>query len=91
VFRDIDRRRRGRGYAKRAQTLLDLTDISLKTIQACVLLGTVCFSESQTKTEALYYSMAIRLALMLDLPRRRFSDEIERQVNLRGTIHDSCY
>ncbi|KAL4804608.1 hypothetical protein BDV18DRAFT_161702 [Aspergillus unguis] len=83
VFDGIDRRRRGDRFAHRARSLLDLTDISVTTIQACILLGTVSFSESQTQSEALYYSVAIRLALILDLPNRPCDDTVDEQVNLR--------
>ncbi|CEL03791.1 hypothetical protein ASPCAL04934 [Aspergillus calidoustus] len=83
IFVGIDRRRRGDQYAERARKLLDLTDISVSTIQACILLGTVCFSDSQTKSESLYYSVAVRLALILDLPSKQCADQVERQINLR--------
>ncbi|KAL3458768.1 hypothetical protein BJX64DRAFT_279670 [Aspergillus heterothallicus] len=83
IFNCIDRRRRGDKYAEKARKLLDLTDISVTTIQACILLGTVCFSDSQTKSESLYYSIAVRLALILDLPSRHCADQVERQTNLR--------
>ncbi|KAL4888882.1 hypothetical protein BDV59DRAFT_210654 [Aspergillus ambiguus] len=83
TFSDVDRRRRGDQFAARARTLLDLTDISVQTIQSCILLGTISYSHSQTQSEALYYSVAIRLALILDLPQRVCEKEIERQVNLR--------
>ncbi|KAL4914637.1 hypothetical protein BDW62DRAFT_213287 [Aspergillus aurantiobrunneus] len=83
LFAGVDRRRRGDKYAERARKLLDLTHISVTTIQACILLATLCFSDSQTQSEALYYAVAVRLALILDLPRRPCDDEVERQVNLR--------
>ena len=60
-----------------------MTNVSLTTIQACVLLGTVCFSESRTEAEALYYALANRLAQIMDLPNRPAKDEIQRQVHLR--------
>lgn len=90
LFANIDRRRRGDQYTARARGLLDLTDISVTTIQASILLATVCFCDSQTETEALYYSIAIRLALILDLPNRKCDDQLERQVNLRS-MHHSIY
>lgn len=60
-----------------------MSDISLETIQACVLLGTIAFAEANMQSEALYYSVATRLALILDLPHRTAKDVVERQVNLR--------
>ncbi|KAL5333157.1 hypothetical protein BJX70DRAFT_392418 [Aspergillus crustosus] len=83
IFTGIDRRRRGDKYAERARKLLDLTDTSVTTIQACILLGTVSYSEFQMKSESLYYSVAVRLALILDLPRKKCENQVERQVNLR--------
>jgi hypothetical protein len=94
IFDGIDRRRRGDQYAERARKLLDLTDISVATIQACILLGTVSFSDSQTKSESLYYSLAVRLALILDLPNRKCDDQVERQVNLRSMLsnpYSGCF
>lgn len=67
-----------------------MSDISITTLQASVLLGTISFSESKTKAEALYYALANRLSFILDLPHRQVGDELERQVNLRSkhAIHD---
>ena len=63
--------------------MLDMTSISIETIQACILLGTIAFAGSKMEAEALYYSVATRLALLLDLPNRPTTTEIERQINLR--------
>jgi len=84
IFANIDRRGRGDQYTQRARELLDLADISVTTLQASILLATVCFCDSQTGTEALYYSIAIRLALILDLPNRECDSQVDRQVNLRS-------
>ncbi|KAH7000686.1 fungal-specific transcription factor domain-containing protein [Ilyonectria destructans] len=78
-----DTRHQGDIYADKAHTQLDLRIVSLETIQACILLGTLCFVEGRTDSEAVYYAAAIRLALLMDLPRRPAANEIERQVNLR--------
>lgn len=77
-------RYRGTEFVKRAIELLDMTDISITTIQACVLLGTISYSESKMETEALYYAVANRLAFILDLSHRPVADCVERQVNLRS-------
>lgn len=77
-------RHRGSKFVAKAKALLDMDDISVTTIQACVLLGTISFSESKTESEALYYALANRLAFILDLPHRPTRDEVERQVNLRS-------
>ncbi|KAE8392584.1 hypothetical protein BDV23DRAFT_170890 [Aspergillus alliaceus] len=60
----------GKDYATYARALLDLTDVSMHTFQECILLGTVCFSDSNTKSEAQYFSVAARLAFILNLPNR---------------------
>ena len=60
-----------------------MTDISVTTIQACVLLGTISFTESQTEAEALYYAVANRLAQVMDLPNCPVENEIQRQVHIR--------
>lgn len=77
-------RYRGSEFVEKAKCLLDMSDISITTIQACVLLGTISFSESRSEAEALYYAVANRLAFILDLLHRPVADEIERQVNLRS-------
>jgi hypothetical protein len=77
-------RYRGSEFVEKAKSLLDMTEISVTTIQACVLLGTISFSESKSEAEALYYAVANRLAFILDLLHRPVADEIERQVNLRS-------
>lgn len=67
--------------------LFDMTDISVTTIQASILLGTICFAESKTEAEALYYAVANRLAQVLNLAHRHAETETERQVNLRSQSH----
>jgi hypothetical protein len=46
--------------------MLDLGDTSLTTIQACVLLGSISIIEGKSAAEAVYYSVASRIALLLD-------------------------
>lgn len=60
-----------------------MTNISITTVQAAILLGTVAFAEGKMESEALYYSVASRLALLLNLHDRPAATEIERQVDLR--------
>jgi len=88
-----ERRRRGDAYAEQAYKLLDLRVVSLPTVQACVLLGTLCFVEGQPAAEAIHYAAANRLALILDLPHRQWDTELDRQVALRGISRGSlpCY
>lgn len=84
MLHETNRRERGNDYAEKATRLFDVSDISITTVQACVLLGTLCFAESKTEGEALYYAVAVRVAQILDLPRKPAANELERQVNLRG-------
>lgn len=80
------RRERGMLFANRAFQLVDLRDVSLSNIQACVLLATLCFTEGNTQSEAVYYATANRMAMVLDLPNRPVQSELERQINLRGML-----
>lgn len=84
LFPDQDRRHRGRHYAEQAFRSLDLRDLSLTTVQACILLGTLCFTEGQNKSEAAYYAAANRMAVLMEMPYRPFQNEVDRQINLRG-------
>jgi hypothetical protein len=83
----LEPRYRGSEFVEKTKGLLDMTNISVTTIQACVLLGTISFSECKTEAEALYYAVANRLAFILDLSNRPVADEIERQVNLRSKYY----
>jgi hypothetical protein len=72
-------------YAQASAQLLDLRDISLQTIQACVLLGAFSIVEGEAAPEAVYYSVACRIAMLLDLPNAPAATRLEREVNRRGT------
>jgi hypothetical protein len=58
--------------------------VSLTTVQACVLLGSNVITEGEAAAESVYYSVACRIAQLLDLPNRPTSNRIEREVNIRG-------
>lgn len=79
------RRERGKPFTALAFQLVDFRDVSLSTIQACVLLATLCFTEGNTQAEAVYYATANRMAMILDLPNREAPSELEHQIDLRGT------
>jgi hypothetical protein len=66
--------------------LLDLRDISLRTVQACVLLGAFSIVEGEAAPEAVYYSIACRIAMLLDLPNAPASTRLEQEVNRRGML-----
>jgi len=86
IFSDISPRERSNYFAKRCAIFLNLRDISLTTIQACVLLGAISIAEGEAAAESVYYSAACRIANILDLPRRPSSDSIEKEVNIRGQL-----
>ncbi|KAG9258012.1 NADH dehydrogenase [Emericellopsis atlantica] len=75
--------RRDHHFAELAYRALDMRDLSIVTIQGCLLLGTMCFVDNKAATETLYVATAIRLGLILDLPQRKCQTELERQINLR--------
>lgn len=84
MFADIDPRLRGRQYAQEAQDLLNLREVSLSTVQACVLLGAFAITEGEASTEAVFYGIACRNALLLDLPNMQASSRLEQEINRRA-------
>ena len=64
--------------------LLDLRDLSLTTIQACVLLGAVSRTEGDDGAETVYYSVACRIANLLDLANMPCQNPLDKEINLRG-------
>jgi hypothetical protein len=85
IFATIEPKDRGKGYSRECAKLLDLEDISLTTIQACILLGSITIADGKSVAEAVYYSVASRMALLLDLAHKPTNDSIEEEVNKRGT------
>jgi hypothetical protein len=83
LFVGVDPRDRSKAYAKESKQLLDLEDMSLTTIQACVLLGTISITEGNSASESLYYTIACRMALLLDLAHRPASNKVEAEVHKR--------
>lgn len=86
---DIPLRQRGRCFTKDAERLLNLHDVSITTIQACLLLGATAVTENESglmaaATESVYFSIACRMAQLLDLPNLPASTRIEQEVNRRG-------
>ena len=81
---DIDPQARGHPYAKEAERLLDLHKTCLTTVQACVLLGAVQVVEMDAATESVFYTIACRLAMILDLPNAPAKTRVEQEINLRG-------
>jgi hypothetical protein len=66
--------------------LLDLRDISLRTVQACVLLGAFSIVEGEAAAEAVYYSISCRIAMLLDLANAPAVTRLEQEVNRRGML-----
>jgi hypothetical protein len=87
VFLNSDPRERGHPFAKECQRLLNVRDISLTTIQACVLLGAFAITEGEAGGESVLYCIACRIAQLLDLPHRPAADKIKREVNIRGILY----
>lgn len=83
-FADQDPRTRGRPYAQEAEHLLDLREVSLNTVQAAVLLGAYVITEGEAAAEAVYYGIACRNALLLDLPNLLTLSRVEQEVNRRA-------
>lgn len=82
-FDGTDRRARGEPYAREAGRLLDLRDVSTQTIRASVLLGAYAITEGEAMSESIYYSVACRLAMLLDLPNVQNRKRVEQETNLR--------
>ncbi|KAK4119736.1 hypothetical protein N657DRAFT_674704 [Parathielavia appendiculata] len=79
----IDPKHRGRSYAKECERLLDLHKTCLTTIQACILLGANQVVEMDSVAESIFYTIACRMAMILDLPNMPAKSLIEQEVNLR--------
>jgi hypothetical protein len=53
-------------------------------VQACVLLGAFSIVEGEAAPEAVYYSVACRIAMLLDLANAPAATRLEQEVNRRG-------
>lgn len=82
-FADTDPRSRGRPYVVAAEKLLDLTDVSVTTIRACILLGSCCGSEGKSGPESIYYTIACRMGALLGVPDTRALSQLDRELNIR--------
>jgi len=87
MFDGTNPRRRGDEYARQATRLLDLRDMSLATIQTCVLLGAFAITCGESGAESVYYSAAARIARIMDLSANHITiDVLEAEVNRRGEL-----
>jgi len=66
--------------------LLDLQANSITTIQACVLLGGISTTEDNAITESVCYTVACRMATLLDIARKPVKDPLEREVSIRSKL-----
>ncbi|KAL2850182.1 hypothetical protein BJY01DRAFT_245648 [Aspergillus pseudoustus] len=74
---------RGRPYAKEAERMLDLHNVTLTTIQACILLAINLAIEGESMTECVFLAIAARMALLLDLPNAAARTPLEQELNQR--------
>ncbi|KAK2002974.1 fungal-specific transcription factor domain-containing protein [Colletotrichum falcatum] len=80
---DLDPRDRAQGYLRAAEGFVNLHDVSLATIQLCVLIGAAWTADGNGEAENLYYGVACRVAQLLNLPNRPVATLLEREINLR--------
>ena len=84
MFAHIAPRERSKLYYDESAKLLDIRETSITTIQACVLLGGISTTEDNAMTESIYYTVACRMANLLDLPHRQTSTPLEKEINIRS-------
>ncbi|KAG9240758.1 hypothetical protein BJ878DRAFT_545913 [Calycina marina] len=82
-FASIPLRERGTPYTQEAERRLNLHSPSIVTIQTCMLLGAAAVSEGDSTTESIYFSIACRMAMLLDLPNAHADTCIEQEINNR--------
>lgn len=83
VYAGTDARDRGESYRIAAERLLDIRSMTPITVQACILLGAYAAASGDTDVENLYYGLAGRMCLALDLPNRPVANLLERELNIR--------
>lgn len=76
-------RLRGIPYAREAERQLDLHSISLVTVQTALLLGAFYGTEGDSLHENLYYSLACRVACLLDIPAAMHDSPLNRELGVR--------
>lgn len=82
-FAEIPPRSRGNSYAREAERLLDLHNVSLTTIQTAVLLGAFYGTEGDALHENLYYSVACRIGCLLNLPECMADTPLNQEMGIR--------
>jgi hypothetical protein len=84
IFAETDPRDRGEAYRIASEKLLNIRDITPVTIQVCVLLGAYASATGDTSVENIYYNLAGRTGLLLDLPNYPVASVLERELNIRS-------
>ncbi|KAL3446296.1 hypothetical protein BJX65DRAFT_308996 [Aspergillus insuetus] len=82
-LRKVEPWERGRPYAKEAERMLDLHNVTLTTIQACILLAINLAIEGESMTECVFLAIAARMALLLDLPNAVAGTPLQQELNRR--------
>ncbi|KAL0942717.1 C6 transcription factor [Colletotrichum truncatum] len=83
IFNGISPLSRGELFANESNLLLNLRDVSLTSIQACVLLGAYSIVEGEAGAETVFYSAACRISNYLNLPNLPTPDPLQREVHIR--------
>lgn len=86
AFSGTDPWDRGRPFAAEAEKLVNLHDISLLTIQACLLLAANFVANGEAQTECLYLTLACRMAMLMDLPNAQTDSIIDQELHCRGAF-----
>jgi alpha-L-rhamnosidase len=86
-FDGINRWERGRVWADYSRRLFNdrPVSVSLTAVQACSLLGSLAFAESDTNMKTLYSALANRMVQLLDLPHRLSANRVQREIEIRGS------
>ncbi|KAJ5594208.1 uncharacterized protein N7459_000416 [Penicillium hispanicum] len=87
-FSGTDPRERGKDYAQECERLLDWNNVSVTTIQACVLLGAIAITNGNSASENIYYAIACRVAQLLDLPNLQAPSRVHREVHIRSSFRN---
>ncbi|KAL2210127.1 hypothetical protein CC79DRAFT_1330519 [Sarocladium strictum] len=83
VFTNASPWQRGEHFRIASESLLNIRNITIVTIQTCILLGAYAAAEGDIDIENMYYNSAGRLSLILDLPNRPASSMLERELTDR--------
>lgn len=71
-------------YAREAEALFKLNDISLTTLRTAVLLGAYHGCDGDHAPENIYYTVACRIGSLLKLPNLNEPSSFHREVEIRG-------